>query len=441
MNPSEILDPIPVNQPEAILAPVLVPRPAQARRPTPMLRLLLGTLGWAWRIGVGVLCCMSYASAVLLVGWLNRLVQGWVMYAWYRRSPLRPTMSFAEFRAGLGPDAPVLRPRWALRESFARAELKAELQRPTPDGDPPGWARQLFRLVTLPFASFFANLKMGVLGVLATFLLAGWGAALMTFSWEFGWLNSFTKGYEVAFVGPLTGLAGLLLFSAAMLYVPMAQAHLAVTGDFRAFFDFRFVWRLIRARLTAYVVLAALFVGFGLVQEILKTLPVGLGEIKSWREATAAELYTFYIYYYLGSSAWLFLALLVTRLMGGWIYGSAVLKVLRKGRVTRAMLHPRLADWLDRLALVPQPEPTRTWPVRALRAGGRWTYRRLLFPALFLLWVAFVMRVYVGEFFHYHPVVGFLNHPLVLVPCVNYIPPHLAEAVRQEQAEMEAEAQ
>jgi hypothetical protein len=435
MSSSEILDPILVTPFEGALDPQRIAPPVPARRRSLFRRLSLGALGWLWRIAVGVLCCMNYASAVLLVGWLNRLVQGWVLYGWYLRSPVRAWKSFAEFRAALGPDAPVLSPRWVLRESFARAELKAEMERRTPDGDPPSWARKGVRLVTLPFAALLANLKMGVLGVLATFLLAGWGTALMTFSWEFGWLNSFTKGYEVAFVGPLTGLAGLFLFSAAMLYVPMAQAHMAVTGDFRAFFDFRFVWRLIRARLTAYVVLAGLFGGFGLVQEILKTIPVGLGEIKSWREASATELYTIYIYYYLGCSAWLFIGLLVTRLVGGWIYGSAVLKVLRRGRVSRDMVHPRLLDWLDRLQLTPRPEPTRKWHVRALRAGGRWTYRRLLFPALFLLWVGFVVRVYVGEFFHYHPVAGFLNHPLVLVPCVNYIPPHLAEAVRQEQAE------
>ena len=76
---------------------------------------------------------------------------------------------------------------------------------------------------------------------------------------------------------------------------------------------------------------------------------------------------------------------------GGWIYGSAVLKVLRKGRVSRDMVHPRLLDWLDRLELTPRPEPTRKWHVRALRAGGRWTYRRLLFPALFLLFAGWML--------------------------------------------------
>jgi hypothetical protein len=53
------------------------------------------------------------------------------------------------------------------------------------------------------------------------------------------------------------------LFVAAMVYVPMAQVHQAVTGDFRAFFEFRFVGRFIRARLRGYVFFAALFLDVG----------------------------------------------------------------------------------------------------------------------------------------------------------------------------------
>ena len=46
------------------------------------------------------------------------------------------------------------------------------------------------RALISPFRSLWLNLKMGALLVLATFLIAGWGCALMTFSWEFGWAAS-----------------------------------------------------------------------------------------------------------------------------------------------------------------------------------------------------------------------------------------------------------
>jgi hypothetical protein len=117
--------------------------------------------------------------------------------------------------------------------------------------------------------------------------------------------------------------------------------------------------------------------------------------------------------------------------MAGRIYRSAVLKVLRRGRLRRDELHPRLADWLERLDLVPAVGPVPGPVVRRVRAGVRWLYRRLLFVVLFALCVGFVAKTYVGEFFNYHPVVGYLNHPLVQVPCCNYLPPHLQESGRE----------
>jgi hypothetical protein len=305
--------------------------------------------------------------------------------------------------------------------------MAAEAARPTADGEPPGAVRRALRYARAPFASLLANLKLGLLTVLATFLLAGWGTALMTFSWEMGWLNSFHKGYEISWVGPTTGLVGLLGFVAAMFYVPMAQAHLAVTGDFKAFFEFRFVWRLIRARLSAYVALAALFLALGTFLEILKTAPYFFDSTARDRDFHAMLWrYTFFC------SFMLLLGLLATRLLGAALYRSAVLKVLRRGRASLDDLHPRLRGWLEKLQLVPAVQPLPSGAgARWLRAVGRWGYRRALFTALFFLWLAFGVKTYVGEFLHYHPVVGLLNHPLVQVPCMNYIPAQLAKDAKQ----------
>src|SRR5207244_2851383 len=108
----------------------------------------------------------------------------------------------------------------------------------------------------------------------------------MRVSWELGWFNSLNKGYEQVLIGPVAGLLGIALFIAAMFYVLMAQVHQAVAGDFRAFFDIRFVWRLIRARLSAYVILAALIVLISLPLEILKTAPAFFGDwTESWSDA------------------------------------------------------------------------------------------------------------------------------------------------------------
>jgi hypothetical protein len=434
---------------------------AAARRPArpsrhPFVGFLFAVLGWAWRLPACTVLCMTWLGAVLVTGWLYRWMQARALYGWYNSSSVRDETSFEAFCATLGPDAPRLRPRLFLRDRFDKAGIEAEVKRPTADGEPPGWVRLGFRWLLMPFRSLWLNAKVGFLGTLATLLLLGWGATLMTFSWVFGWNNSYFKGYELAAVGPLMGVAGMLLFALAMLYGPLAQVHQAVTGDFRAFFDFRFVWRLIRARLTAYVLLAFFLGGLGVLFEVFKTAPAFLdGQVPYFTNMTDQQILQWLQGYYLIGTFFLILALLATRLVGVWIYRSAVLKVLHRGRVSREQLHPVLAEWLGKLDLFPRVEPVARPGVRQARAFGRWLYRRAAFAVLFLVWVGFVARAYVGEFFNYHPVVpeavrpdtnpdfyvraffsdiagaGFLNHPLIHVPCCNYIPQQLKDAAKR----------
>ncbi len=245
----------------------------------------------------------------------------------------------------------------------------------------------------------------------------------MLFSWYFGWLNSFNKGYEQAFIGPLSGLLGIFLFIAAMFYVPMAQVHQAVTEDYRAFFDVRFIWRLIQARLSAYVVLAALLTLASLPLEILKTAPRFFdGFIDSWTNASDAEVHSKLQYYFLACSNFFFLTFMVWHLVAARIYQSSVLKVLERGWVTHEELHPVLADWLARLELLPVPTVETAGLTYMVKSGSRMVYRRLLYGILFLIWFGFVAKVYVGEFLNYHPLTGFVNHPLIQFPFFNYVP-------------------
>jgi hypothetical protein len=216
-----------------------------------------------------------------------------------------------------------------------------------------------------------------------------------------------------------------------MVYVPMAQAHAAVTGELRSFFDLRLVWCLIDARLATYVILTALFLQLGLIQEGLKTATYYLdGFLPWWTALSDEEALWGYRLYYLGYSAFLLLALLLTRLTAGWLYGEAVLRALRRGWVTPEMLHPTVRDWLDRLGLLPA---ARVAPARmgALRAVRGWLFRGMALVTLFLLWLAFGAKTYVGEFAHYHPTVGLLNQPLVMLPYADHTPGHLVEAVRE----------
>ncbi|MCI0642610.1 MAG: hypothetical protein L0Y72_17975 [Gemmataceae bacterium] len=62
----------------------------------------------------------------------------------------------------------------------------------------------------------------------------------------------------------------------------------------------------------------------------------------------------------------------------------------------------------------------------------RWSYRRILTVALFIVWFVYLIRFYGGVFAAYHPFVPFLNHPLVHMPCIDYTPTHLVNGVTAE---------
>jgi hypothetical protein len=116
---------------------------------------------------------------------------------------------------------------------------------------------------------------------------------------------------------------------------------------------------------------------------------------------------------------------MVLRIFGGLVYQSAVLKALRRGTVTQAELHPTLRDWLDALQLKIVPQASTVGLTWYARWSARWTYRRLMFTLLFFVWLVFFVRFYVGYFFVYDPYTGFLNHPLIQLPCFDFVPFHL----------------
>jgi hypothetical protein len=389
-------------------------------------RLISAFFGWVWRIFVGSLFCTNLFLSIFVVGWLYRWIQWRALRVWWKQGRAGREGSFDDFCNGLGVDAPVPRPRWFLRDHFRWERIQAELKAPTWDGEPPGFLRVAARALIVPVRSLWLNFGVGLAGLFCTYSLTCWGALLMTCFWEFGWLNSFHKGYELSWAGPTFSLLGILLFVAAMFYVPMGQVHQAVTGDMRAFYDFRFVWQLIRARLTAYVLYAAGFLVIAMVLEVFKIAAVGSAVCNLPGDPTAADLQAAQQYlqqYYWFCGLLLFLALLLTRRLMVSIYCSAVLKVLRRGRVRPEELHPKLGRWLDRMGVLPTVQPHSDGILLEARKVGRNVYRGFLWTALFLIWLTFFgPKVYVGEFLNYHPLVGFMNHPLIQFPAYDYIP-------------------
>jgi len=401
-------------------------RPKKASR---LWRALNFLAGWAWRILVGARLCfvyfvVSFITSIAVFGWTYRWMQGLVLYGWWKQSRFRGEGTFEEFCSRLGPDAPVARTRWFLQE-----RIVAHVTRPTRRGRAPGLFRKVGRCLIVPWHSLWLNFKIGVQGLFCTYLLTGFPCLLMYFSWKFGWLNSFHKGYEEAALGALMGLAGIALFCLAMLYVPMAQVHQAATGRASAFFDFRFVWKLIRARLTAYVGLALLLGLASLILDVTRLMAASelfLGNLAE----TDAERVAFFQQYLFGVGVYLFVALLLLRGLAAIIYRSAVLKALRFGSVRFDELHPVLAGWLDKLEMRPVPLASRPGLIKMAQVTGSWGYRRALFTLLFFVWFAFCARFYVGHFLVANGWKGFLDHPLIQLPCCDEIPTHLYMSVQ-----------
>ncbi len=406
-------------------------RPAP-KRTSRMWRAARFLLGWAWRILVGARLCfvyfvLSYFTSIAVFGWTYRWMRGLVLYGWWKQSRFRDEGTFEEFCARLGPDAPAGRPRWFVQERVA-----AHLNRPTRRGRAPGVVRKLGRCLVVPWHSLWLNFTIGVQGLFCTYLLTGFPCLLMYFSWRFGWLNSFHKGYEEAALGAVMGLTGIALFCLAMLYVPMAQIHQAATGRAAAFFDFAFVWQLIRARLAAYVGLAVLLGLASLVLEITRVAVLTDGFPGNDPDTTDAEGFAYFYTYLSWVAVYLFVALLLLRGLAAVIYRAAVLKVLRRGWVAFEELHPVLAGWLEKLDMRPVPVPGRSGLLKVARLTGGWGYRRALYAVLFLVWFAFCARFYVGYFLVANDWKGFLVQPLIQLPCADEIPAHLYASVREQ---------
>jgi hypothetical protein len=396
------------------------PLPDRANRENP----LVTVIAWIARFIVGVyMICnffpLSFITAIAAFGWLQRRMQAIAVRGWWRQSPRRFEGTFQDFCDTLGDGAPVERPRWFWRENIVKY-----LNRPQRTGAIGKFFDTLVTFLTLPIHSLWLNFKVGIAGLLSTYMLTGWPCSIMLFSWYFGWLNSFHKGYEDAFLGLGFGLFGSFLLILTLVYVPMAQAHQAATGEIAAFFQFRVVIRLILTRLTAYVMLLAGLALTSLVFEIPRLMTAG-EDFRPNLAATPQEAYWLLSQHFFIWSIFFFFALLVLRTVSALIYRSAMLKAVHAGTIRTTDLPPRLALWFEKLEILPQAQLPQPMIWTMLRAMIGFNWRTFLFAGLFVILLLFVMRFYLGYFLVFNEYRGILNHPVVQVPCIDWTPWHL----------------
>jgi hypothetical protein len=370
-----------------------------------------------WKFSVGVVFTQSVLLSFLVVGWTFRAAQRAVQKQWWKMSRITHEACFCEFtqlssfHRGLGGW-----PNWILQND--REWMRAHKL-------PVGRFKHFFKAV---FYSLWLNLKIGVQAVFNTLVLTLPSGSLMLFSWYAGWHNSFNKGYEQAPVGPITGLAGIVCFIAAMYYVPIAQIRQASTGNWRSFYDFKTVWQLIRKKWLSCLGLAALYALLAIPFTIVKSAPTFFPSNSALTSLSPERALAFAKAYYLYTAFLLFGCYLILRIVAAKIYASSMVACIQSGALTEEALAECEWETLNRLDLITiKPEPARHFLVRTITWCGTKVGRATVGVALFLFWFLFIGQTYVSEFLiktEYGR--GWLNQPYVQLPWFNYIPSELA---------------
>lgn len=157
-------------------------------------------------------------------------------------------------------------------------------------------------------------------------------------------------------VGPLPDLLDIAWFIAAMTHVPTTLAHLAVTNDPRALFEFPFIRVLVRLRPGYMAFYAALISIAMLPVSILRAAPTSFANIElTWESTTAEQVNQFANRYILACGVYLFLAFVVVQLISAWFHRSSVRSPLHREPRWADRFHPVLARTLQTLDLLRRP--------------------------------------------------------------------------------------
>lgn len=366
------------------------------------------------KMGLGIVFSASALPIlpVLVMGWLTRLMRRRIRVYWMRRITEVRELSDFEPTAGAVGKGPCRSawPNWLMADDLTG---EASLSN-----------RGAMRFLRRCFGGGVQNFKAGLAALAGAWVLTLPAGALWTFSWYAGWNNSFNKGYEQAAVGPLTGLAGVALFIAAMNFLPLAHARQASAGTWKAFFDYRAVRGVIRTRRPACVGLAFCYALFGMVLLVLLVLPGFIeGFYPAATEMSRPELRALTRRYYLGVAAFGFPCLMMLKLLAARIYAQGMLTLSRE-EAGRLLLSDREREFFDRYAPAGGVGFLTTKRKRSPGLAGV-VLRPIGFVAPLATaacWFAFAAQIYLSQFLYFKSFAGWLNHPWIQLPRFFYWP-------------------
>jgi hypothetical protein len=361
--------------------------------------------------------CQSVLGSLAVLGWTYRFMQRSVLKQWWEKSGIAGGYSgFTDLVAGdLLTCEHVHWPNWFLHQNFRDAVRR----------DPAaGSLKHGGTVLGALGQSLWTNVRVGVQAIFNTWVLTLPACVLWLFAWYDGWGNSFNKGYEQAWVGPVTGLVGIALFIGAMLYLPMAQARQAVTGQWKRFYDFRLVWTLVRRRWPACLGLAMLYSICSVPIMVLASSVMFLPQISPQLNDLAPEQTIPVLNsYFFWSAAFVFPAFVFLHWVAARTYGSTLLKAVQTGAIGEDVLgeyERRALSGLNLLRI--RPDRYRHPVIRAIAWAATRAGRITFGIASGLVWFTFVAQIFIMQFFNYLGAPGWLNQPLVQLPWFHHVP-------------------
>jgi hypothetical protein len=322
-----------------------------------------GALAWSLRLLLGAALCLTPVTAVLALGWTYRLMQRCSESRWHH---------------------------WA-------GDAAAE----TPPRSPLGAAA----------AGAWQTVRLGALGLAGSLLLTAPAGGLWILAWWAGWNNSFNKGYEQAWVGPIVGLLGIAFWVAAMMVVPLAEARFAATGRIASLFELRLAARLWRQRPWAAAALALGFAAAAALLLALRFAPLPLqASIPDFDTMPAERFGALALAFSYAVALIGFAAFVGLHLWSARLYAGALALAVRSGEIAPDRLYRRERVGVQKLAPATRPPaPKRRWLRRLNRA----------LAALIAAgaWLAVAVLLFAAQFWN-HAWPLWLLHPMVLLPWV-----------------------
>ncbi len=318
-------------------------------------------------MAIATVLCSTPFTAVLVLGWIMRLMRREIVI---------------EIGRHASPDGRRdINRRTALAGISNLPDLAATVRFP-------GWWRGLWDTVRSAVRAFLAT-SLAVLPF----------GILLLLSWWAGWENSFNKGYEQAWVGPVLAATGIAVAIFTLVHLPMALAHHAAERTVGAIWNIGLIRRLIGRVRWRYLVLTLTTVVLSAPLLLVQILPTFIESIAPDLSIDSpADMQAFAFGFYGAATVYLLLVLFVLRRWAARLYACAALI----DGSSRLRFVGRIKQQLDR-----PNEPTTSAPGRV----GNIIASVLMFAA----WLAFLAGLYVAQFAN-HAWWNWISFPLTGLP-------------------------